>query len=106
MGLRIVKRDSCPFWKMCCFYLAAVVLALVIGAVVLMFLGVDPLAYYTRMFTMGTIGNKIAYKTFENSGNNKRFGVEFSVFIILYNLCCICLNLVCAVVIKLDDFCF
>ena len=66
MGLHIVKRDNCPWWKMCCFYLAAVVLALLIGAAVLMSLGVDPMAYYTRMFTMGTIGNKIAYKTFEN----------------------------------------
>lgn len=66
MGLRIVKRENCPLWKMCCFYLAAVLLALIIGAAVLMSLGVDPLAYYTRMFTMGTIGNKIAYKTFEN----------------------------------------
>lgn len=28
--------------------------------------GVDPIAYYQRMFTMGMVGNKIAYKTFEN----------------------------------------
>ena len=66
MGFHIVKRDHCPLWKKCCFYLAAVAAALLIGAVVLMALGVDPIAYYTRMFTMGTIGNKIAYKTFEN----------------------------------------
>ena len=66
MGFHIVKRDNCPLWKKCCFYLAAVVIALLIGGAVLMSLGVDPVAYYTRMFTMGTIGNKIAYKTFEN----------------------------------------
>lgn len=66
MGFHIVKRDHCPLWKKCCFYLAAVVIALLLGAVVLSSLGVDPLAYYTRMFTMGTIGNKIAYKVFEN----------------------------------------
>ena len=29
-------------------------------------MGVDPIAYYQRMFTMGMVGNKIAYKTFEN----------------------------------------
>ena len=29
-------------------------------------MGVDPVAYYSRMFTMGMVGNKIAYKTFEN----------------------------------------
>ncbi len=66
MGFHIVKRDHCPLWKKCCLYLGAVALALLMGAAILMFLGVDPIAYYTRMFTMGTIGNKIAYKTFEN----------------------------------------
>ncbi len=66
MRFHIVKRDHCPLWKKCCLYLGAVALALLIGAAILMFLGVDPIAYYTRMFTMGTIGNKIAYKTFEN----------------------------------------
>ncbi len=66
MGFHIVKRDHCPLWKKCCFYLAAVVLALGLGAVLLRALGVDPVAYYTRMFTMGTIGNKIAYKVWIN----------------------------------------
>ena len=66
MGFHIVKRENCPWWKKCCFYVAAVAVALLLGAVVLMALGVNPIAYYTRMFTMGTIGNKIAYKTFEN----------------------------------------
>ena len=66
MGLHIVKRAGCPLWKKACFYLIAVVSALLLGALLLIALGVDPVAYYTRMFTMGTIGNKIAYKTFEN----------------------------------------
>ncbi len=66
MGLHIVKRESCPFWKKALFYLAAILIALAIGAVILIAIGVDPIAYYTRMFTMGTIGNKIAYKTFIN----------------------------------------
>ncbi len=66
MGLRIVKRDDCPLWKKCCFYLAAVVIALGLGAALLASLGVDPAAYYSRMFTMGTIGNKIAYKVYIN----------------------------------------
>ena len=66
MKFHIVKRDNCPLWKKCCFYLAAVVLALVLGALLLSGLGVDPVAYYTRMFTMGTIGNKIAYKVWIN----------------------------------------
>ena len=66
MGLRVVKRDNCPLWKKLCFYAVAVVAALVLGAVILLAIGVDPLAYYSRMFTMGTVGNKIAYKVFEN----------------------------------------
>ena len=66
MGFHIVKRENCPLWKKCCFYLSAVLAALVVGAIVLAFIGVDPIAYYTRMFTMGTIGNKIAYKTYIN----------------------------------------
>ena len=66
MGLHIVKRENCPLWKKCCFYLAAVVIALLLGGALLVALGVDPIAYYTRMFTMGTVGNKIAYKVWIN----------------------------------------
>lgn len=66
MGLHIVKRDNCPVLVKCCLYVGAVLLALLLGAVVLLAQGVDPIAYYTRMFTIGTIGNKIAYKVFEN----------------------------------------
>ena len=66
MGIHIVKRDNCPLWKKVCFYLVAVFAALMIGAVILLSMGVNPIAYYTRMFTMGTIGNRIAYKTFMN----------------------------------------
>ena len=66
MGFHIVKRDNCPLWKKSVFYFGAILLALGLGAVILLSIGVDPVAYYTRMFTMGTIGNKIAYKTFIN----------------------------------------
>ena len=66
MGFHIVKRDNCPLWLKCCLYVGAVALALMLGAVLLLSLGVDPVAYYTRMFTMGTIGNKIAYKVYIN----------------------------------------
>lgn len=66
MGFHVVKRDHCPLWKKSCFYLGAVLIALLLGGIVLLCLGVNPLAYYSRMFTMGTIGNQIAYKVFEN----------------------------------------
>ena len=66
MGFHVVKRDNCPLWLKCCLYVGAVALALLLGALLLIALGVDPIAYYTRMFTMGTIGNKIAYKVYIN----------------------------------------
>ena len=66
MGFHIVKRDNCPIWKKCAFYAGAVALALLLGGCLLIAIGVDPIAYYTRMFTMGTIGNKIAYKVWIN----------------------------------------
>ena len=53
-------------WKKVSLYLGAVLLALVVGGLLLLAIGVNPFAYYQRMFTMGMIGNKIAYKTFEN----------------------------------------
>ena len=66
MGFHIVKRDTCPLWQKALFYLSAVLAALVVGGILLLAMGVDPFAYYGRMFTMGMVGNKIAYKTFEN----------------------------------------
>ena len=66
MRFHVVKRDNCPLWKKLGMYLLAVAAALVLGGVLLLALGVDPIAYYTRMFTMGMIGNKIAHKAFEN----------------------------------------
>jgi len=66
VGFHIVKRDNCPLWLKVCYYLLAVLAALLVGAIILTAIGVDPIAYYTRMFTMGTIGNRIAYKTYMN----------------------------------------
>lgn len=66
MGFHIVKRDNCPWWKKCIFYVAAVILALLLGAAVLSAIGVNPFEYYYQMFTMGTVGNRIAYKTYMN----------------------------------------
>lgn len=66
MGLHIVKRDTCPLGKRILLYVGAVLIALLTGAVVLLSIGVNPIDYYYRMFTMGMVGNKIAYKTFIN----------------------------------------
>ena len=66
MRFHIVKREACPQWKRLVIYLGAVVIALLLVAVVLMAIGVDPIAYYWRMCTMGMVGNRIAYRAFEN----------------------------------------
>ena len=66
MRFHIVKREACPLWKRLVLYLGAVVIALLLGAVVLMAIGVDPIAYYWRMCTMGMVGNRIAYRAFED----------------------------------------
>ena len=39
MGFHIVKRENCPLWKKCGLYLGAVVLALALGAALLLALG-------------------------------------------------------------------
>jgi len=66
MGFHVVKRDNCSLLKRSCFYLTAIVGALLIGALILLSIGVNPLEYYYKMFTMGMVGNRIAYKTFMN----------------------------------------
>lgn len=65
-SLHLVKRENMPLWKKLLMYLAAVLVALGIGAVLLISLDVNPMKYYQKMFTMGMIGNRIAYKTLEN----------------------------------------
>ena len=66
MGLHIVKRENCPLWKKVLFYLLAIAVALVLGGVILLAIGVDPITYYTRMFTMGVIGNRYPHKVYMN----------------------------------------
>lgn len=66
LPFRIVKRTGCPFWLKCCFYLGAIIFALLVGALVLWIRDVNPFDYYYQMFTMGTVGNKRAYMTYMN----------------------------------------
>ena len=58
MGIHIVKRENCPLWKKALFYAIAIFSALLIGAIILLAIDVNPFQYYTRMFTIGTIGNR------------------------------------------------
>lgn len=66
MGFHIVKRENCPLWKKVAFYLGAIAVALLLGSILLLAIGVDPITYYTRMFTMGTVGNRYPHKVYMN----------------------------------------
>lgn len=66
MRVHVVKRANCPLWEKILLYFLAVLAALAIGGILLLAIGVNPFHYYSRMFTMGMVGNAIAYKTMEN----------------------------------------
>ena len=66
MGFHIVKRENCPLWKKVVFYLGAIAIALVLGAVILLAIGVDPITYYTRMFTMGLGSDRYPFRVYMN----------------------------------------
>ena len=46
MGFHVVKRENCPLIKKCGLYVAAVVLALLMGALLLLALGFRQAAYF------------------------------------------------------------
>ena len=64
--IRIVKRDGIKKRYLILLYAGSVLLALGIGAVLLLCLKADPVEYYKQMVTMGTIGNRFAYLQYEN----------------------------------------
>ena len=66
MGFHVVKRNNLSPLKRAGMYLIAILAALLLGACVLLAMDINPVDYYYQMFTMGTVGNRIAYKTFMN----------------------------------------
>ena len=64
--IRIVKRDGMKKRYLILLYAGSVLLALGIGAILLLCLKADPVEYYKQMVTMGTIGNRFAYLQYEN----------------------------------------
>ncbi len=64
--IRISKRASANKWQSVGIYVGAIVFALLIGAVLIASVGVNPFSFYTKMLTIGTLGNKFAYKNVEN----------------------------------------
>lgn len=66
MKFHMIKRDNCSLGIRVGLYVGAILLALTVGAVILWAIGVDPIEYYYQMFTLGTVDNRIAYKTYMN----------------------------------------
>ena len=66
MRIHIVKRENCSLLQKCGLYAGAVAIALLLGGVLLLTIGVNPLEYYFEMFSLGMLNNPIAYKTFIN----------------------------------------
>ena len=67
----IVKRNAIPTGRRMLYYLIAIAAALLLGAVLLLVLGVNPLSYYAKIVTIGTISDdgtvsRFAYKQFES----------------------------------------
>ena len=63
---RVVKREGAGPGRQVLAYVAAVVLALAAGAVLLQVQGVDPLTFYRQMLTMGIPGSRYPWRAVEN----------------------------------------
>ena len=64
--IRISKRANANKWQSVGIYVGAIVFALLIGALLIASVGVNPISFYTKMLTVGTLGNRFAYKNIEN----------------------------------------
>ena len=62
----VVKRDHVSRSQLVLAYVLAVVIAVAVGAVLLTVMGVPFGAFYQKMFTLGLLDNKFAYKNVEN----------------------------------------
>ena len=61
----LVRRADSQLKRTLIFYAAGILISLAIGAVILIALGINPLEYYGRMFTIGLVGNRYGYKSVE-----------------------------------------
>ncbi len=62
----VVKRESGSPGRQALAYVAAVALALAVGAVLLAVQGVEPLTFYKQMLTMGIPGSRYPWRAVEN----------------------------------------
>lgn len=64
--IRVVRRQGLKKRYIALLYAASVILALGVGALLLLSLKANPAEYYKQMFTLGTINNRFAYLQYEN----------------------------------------
>ena len=64
MKLHLIRRDVKLSVKIGC-YIASILLSFVLGGIFLLALGINPLAYYRDMITIGLIGNYYPAKSVE-----------------------------------------
>ena len=61
----LVRRADSRIGRTIAFYAVGILVSLLIGAVILFALGINPLDYYGKMFTIGLVGNRYGYKSIE-----------------------------------------
>lgn len=67
---RVTKRNGLEKWKIALFYIGAILVALTIGAILLLCLKVNPFQFYLDTFSIGLIGNAIPLKIIGNFINS------------------------------------
>ena len=65
-NFHLVRRADYSIKRVVIYYFIGIVISLCIGAILLMSLNINPIEYYSRMLSMGLIGNKFAYKNVES----------------------------------------
>ena len=65
-NFHLVRRADYSIKRVIIYYLIGILISLSIGAILLMSLNINPIEYYSRMLSMGLIGNKFAYKNVES----------------------------------------
>ena len=66
----LVKRENVSLKIKALYYLIAILGALVIGAILLAFFGVNPFAFYGKVVTIGLVGNRIPFTQIYNFINS------------------------------------
>ena len=67
---RVTKRNDLEKWKIALLYVGAILLALIIGAILLAFLKVNPFEFYFDVISIGLVGNAAPLKTISNFINS------------------------------------